>query len=95
MNFYQYIGNMDTLFDKRGRATEDNPLNMDEEELVQLEVEKITKASFEKRVALPYKLGFITDIDRIVYLYEPTNDLLMAQDAIDDMTYIFKKGEIK
>lgn len=93
MNNYQYIGNMDTLFDKRGRATEDNPLNIDEEELVQLEVEKITKASFEKRVALPYRLGFITDIDRIVYFHEPTLDLIMASDSADDMTYIFKRPE--
>jgi hypothetical protein len=89
--FHEYIGSTETLFDDGGLANRDNFLFDDITEFEKLDVQEISKEEFENKVALPFKLGFLTDNSNISFSREPERDLVIAQDNYDNVCYFFMK----
>jgi hypothetical protein len=91
---YKYIGSTETLFDEGGIASGDNFLFQDLDDFEGHSVEPLTKDDFEKKVALPFKLGFLTESNcDINFSFEPKNDLVIAQDNYDGICYLFAVKE--
>jgi DNA topoisomerase IA len=87
---YIYFGSTETLFDQRGFSTSNNFLFKDLNEFEGLSVDTLTKEEFEKKVALPFKLGFLTEENPdIRYSFASKNSLVIAQDLYDGVCYIF------
>lgn len=87
---YIYLGSTETLFDEGGIASVDNFLFSDLDEFESIQVDQLTQEEFQKKVALPYKLGFLTDPNcDINYSYDTKHVLVIAQDNYDGICYIF------
>jgi hypothetical protein len=91
MKFYEFIGSTETLFDQGGLANESNFLFDDINEFESQNIELLSKEDFVKKVALPYKLGFLIENNDINFSHAPKNDLVIAQDDYDGICYIFSK----
>lgn len=89
---YKYIGNTESMFDKRGMSTESNYVINSLDDVGALNIDEITKDEFISKVALPYTLGFLTSNEDIIFGHDPKNDLILANDKYDNETYFFKQN---
>ncbi len=89
---YQYIGSAEDLFDRRGLSnTDDCPYNSIEDFASQ-DVTPMTKDEFDNLVALPFKLGGLSDSEYTQFFYEQKHDVVILQDTTDNDAHLFVKN---
>lgn len=91
---YQYRGNTETLFDKKGLPTESNCFYSSHSEFSEANVESSTKEFFDQHVACPYNLGGLSDSEYVSFYYDSDKDIISMLDTTDGIVYLFSPNGV-